>query len=327
MRPKWSPLAVVVALAVTTACRAPEPEVSAPDAGAGDAASELSESDASDAHQDQTSDQSFDLLPDVDDARATPGCSLPGAAFEGAHEIVVAGKPRAFTIRLPAGYDPARPYPLVFGLHGAGGNGPSFGAYFPLVRGMEDAAIFVFPSALFYELDGRTTWRYPTEENVAFFDALVETITANLCVDRARIFASGFSSGGFYSNTLGCRRGDVLRAIVPVAGGDRDFSDAEGNDLCAGHVAVMVISSPLDSTDPTGGPPGISHHQRGIRARDYFRVRNGCLDETDPSGDAGCVQYRGCMPDAEVVYCEHGQGHAWPLELQAEASRFVTRYR
>jgi poly(3-hydroxybutyrate) depolymerase len=315
------PLVLAVAAAfAAAACRAPEPKVAPPDAAPRDAAPDL----AGDAPDE---DVATDATADLGDAPSTSGCGLPGAAFEGPHELVVAGKMRTFTIRLPAGYDPARPYPLVFGLHGAGGNGPSFATYFPLVRGWESEAIFAFPSALFYEVDGRTTWRYPTEENVAFFDALVAAITANLCVDRARIFASGFSSGGFYSNTLGCRRGDVLRAIVPVAGGDRDFTDAEGNDLCVGHVAVMVISSPLDSTDPTGGPPGISHHQRGLRARDYFRARNGCRDEADPVGAAGCVQYRGCLPDAEVVYCEHGQGHAWPLELQAEASSFVSRYR
>jgi hypothetical protein len=92
-----------------------------------------------------------------------------------------------------------------------------------------------------------------------------------------------------------------------------------------------VISSPLDTSDPTGGPPGISHHQRGLRARDYFRARNGChaVDgvEADPVGDAGCIQYRGCMPDAEVFYCEHQQGHSWPTPLHAAASEFLARYR
>jgi hypothetical protein len=118
----------------------------------------------------------------------------------------------------------------------------------------------------------------------------------------------------------------VLRAIVPVAGGDRDFQDVDGNDLCAGHVAVMVISSPFDTSDPTGGPAGISHHERGLRARDYFRARNGCAPEADPVAPDGCVQYRGCMPGAEVFYCEHGQGHSWPAPLHGAASDFVASY-
>jgi poly(3-hydroxybutyrate) depolymerase len=289
-------LAIVVALAAATvACRPGEPSLAASRPATADAAST---------------------------ARESKGCGLPGSGFVGPREVTVAGKVRTFTVRLPDGYDPARPYPLVFGLHGAGGDGPSFASYFPLVEPWKDSAIFVFPSALYYDVDGRTTWRHPTEENVAFFDAVVDGVQANLCVDRARIFASGFSSGGFYSNTLGCRRGDVLRAIVPVAGGDRDF-----NDLCVGHVAVMVISSPLDTSDPTGGPPGISHHQRGLRARDYFRARNGCSEASDPIEPPGCIQYRGCMPDAEVFYCEHQQGHSWPAPLHAAAAEFLGRYR
>jgi len=150
---------------------------------------------------------------------------------------------------------------------------------------------------------------------------MVDELQSNLCVDHTRIFASGFSSGGFFSNTLGCRRGDVVRAIVPVAGGDRDF-----NEMCVGNVAVMVISSPLDSTDPTGGPPGISHHERGLRARDYFRQHNGCSDETLPLQPEGCVAYQGCQAGAEVHYCEHQQGHAWPSALHAPAADFLASY-
>lgn len=249
------------------------------------------------------------------------GCGVGKPRFEGTHTTLVAGKQRRYLVQLPSNYDPSKSYPVLFGLHGAGGNGESFASYFPLSAFWRDQAILVFPSALFYEVDGRTTWRFPTEENLAFFDAMVTELTENLCVDRARIFASGFSSGGFFSNTLGCRRGDVVRAIVPVAGGDRDF-----NDACVGHAAVMVISSPLDTSDPTGGPPGISHHERGLRARDYFRVRNGCSEATVPLEPAGCVQYQGCISGSEVVYCEHGSGHAWPNALHEPAAEFLRRY-
>jgi poly(3-hydroxybutyrate) depolymerase len=249
----------------------------------------------------------------------TAGCGA--TRFEGSKTLVIADKERSYLVELPASYDPNRRYPVLFGLHGAGGNGPAYQSSFPLRSSWQEQAILVFPSALFYELDGRTTWRFPTEENLAFFDAMVAELEANLCVDTKRIFASGFSSGGFFSNTLGCRRGDVVRAIVPVAGGDRDF-----NDQCVGHVAVMVISSPLDSSDPTGGPPGISHHERGLRARDYFREHNGCSAETDALEPEGCIAYRDCAAGAEVRYCEHQLGHAWPSALHAPAADFLASY-
>ena len=249
------------------------------------------------------------------------GCGTSTPPLSGPQTLTIAGKERSYVVQLPPGYDPSRRYPVLFGLHGAGGSGPSYMNGFPLRALWQDRAILVFPSALFYELDGRTTWRYPTEENLAFFDAMVGALDEGLCLDRERIFASGFSSGGFFSNTLGCRRGGVVRAIVPVAGGDRDF-----DDRCVGHVAVLVISSPLDSSDPTGGPPGISHHERGLQARDYFRERNGCQEASEPVGPDGCVQYQGCLPGAEVRYCEHGQGHAWPSQLHAPAADFLASY-
>lgn len=249
------------------------------------------------------------------------GCSATAPRFDGARSVMVAGKQREYLVQLPAGYDPMRRYPLLFGLHGAGGNGPSYAGSFPLRAAWQEKAILVFPSALFYPVDGRTTWRFPTDENLAFFDAMVAELDAGLCVDRARVFASGFSSGGFFSNTLGCRRGDTVRAIVPVAGGDRDF-----NELCVGHVAVLVISSPLDTSDPTGGPPGISHHERGLRALDYFRERNGCSDATEPLAAEGCVQYRDCQAGAPVLYCEHQSGHAWPSALHAPAAEFLAQH-
>src|SRR5579885_1118095 len=36
------------------------------------------------------------------------------------------GQVRAVTLRLPRGYDPRRPWPLLYALHPSGGNGPFF---------------------------------------------------------------------------------------------------------------------------------------------------------------------------------------------------------
>ena len=44
------------------------------------------------------------------------------------------------------------------------------------------------------------------------FDALVTWAEGNLCVDQARIFAIGFSSGSWMTNILGCERANVIRA-------------------------------------------------------------------------------------------------------------------
>ena len=44
-----------------------------------------------------------------------------------------------------------------------------------------------------------------------------------------RLFATGQSSGGYFSQTLGCQRGHVFRAVAPSSGGWRDFENCMGN--------------------------------------------------------------------------------------------------
>ncbi len=50
--------------------------------------------------------------------------------------------------------------------------------------------------------------------DVAFFQPLYDQITANLCIDKARVFAAGESSGGDFSSILGCEHADKLRAVA-----------------------------------------------------------------------------------------------------------------
>src|SRR5512142_449843 len=59
-------------------------------------------------------------------ARETPPANTPGAAVAGAtsvEELVSSGELRRYRLHVPAGYDGARPLPLVVNLHGYGSNG------------------------------------------------------------------------------------------------------------------------------------------------------------------------------------------------------------
>ena len=42
-----------------------------------------------------------------------------------------------------------------------------------------------------------------------FFDAMLAQMSADYCVDPARIFVAGQSYGGLMTEALGCLRGDV----------------------------------------------------------------------------------------------------------------------
>ncbi len=192
---------------------------------------------------------------------------------------------RTYHLRVPANYNPERAYPLIFLFHGYGGNGLSGGL------GIDH---YAKNNAIIVGADGlNNQWNQTsTEQDLQFFDSMLETITTQYCIDNNRVFSYGFSMGGYFSNLLACERGDVLRASASIAGGPR------GNS-CKGKAGAWFLH---DSNDEA------IHISQGIAARDKAIAINGCSQET-VNVENDCVQYQGCS-DAPVVWCQTtGFGH------------------
>jgi poly(3-hydroxybutyrate) depolymerase len=92
-------------------------------------------------------------------------------------------------------------------------------------------------------------------------DMLIAQYEAELCIDTGRRFATGHSFGGCMTNAVGCFRGNVFRAIAPVAGCG---PFARGGSACVGRVATLLIHSPLDTQTRYSG--AISACTRYLRA-------------------------------------------------------------
>jgi len=142
---------------------------------------------------------------------------------------------------------------------------------------------------------------------------------AEYCVDQGRIEVTGTSSGATFSNILGCRFGDQLQSISPIAGTPLE---REG---CVGRVAAMVVHGVDDNQVPFAD---------GEAARDFWAVRNGCDSTTVPAiadvhaevraardqmmSTFACADYQGCDEGYPVRWCEHSDGgydnstHGWP---------------
>jgi poly(3-hydroxybutyrate) depolymerase len=222
------------------------------------------------------------------------GCGQP-ALTSGAQTLAVGGIERTFLLDLPRSYDPDLAYPLVFGFHGATTSAARFrsAGYGNLLSALGDSAIVVHADAL----GTPTAWNDPSD--VPFFDAMVELLEQSLCVDEARVFATGHSSGGFFTNTLGCQRGNVLRAIAPVSGGG-----PFGGARCTGEVAVWLAHGENDMTVPFA---------TGEASRDGWLGRNGCSTSTTATGTPPeCVDYADCNAALPVRWCVHQNGHNWP---------------
>lgn len=214
--------------------------------------------------------------------------------------VEVAGTSRSYLVSAPDEHQPGHAYPLVFAWHGRGSNASQARSYFGVEEAAGGAAIVVYPDGLpVSDNPDDTGWDLAaTGRDVALFDALLERLTTEYCVDRERVFSTGHSFGGYISNVLGCVRGDDLRAIAPVAGGGPYGG-------CTGQVAAWVVHGTSDSVVPLS---------EGQGSRDHWVDAAGCGGPATAVEPSPCVAYPGCA--APVVWCEHADtsfgGHGWP---------------
>jgi poly(3-hydroxybutyrate) depolymerase len=220
------------------------------------------------------------------------GCGTEPAP-EGDGSIEVDGMGRTYIVELPAGYDQNAAYPLILGFHGAGLDAQGFRGYFDLGTAAGDEAIVAYLDAL----GNPTGWQY--NRDIPFAEAVLMQLKSQYCIDEARVFATGHSSGGYFTNALGCRLGDQLRAIAPVSGG------AAVRTMCEGMPAAWIAHGASDNIVPTS---------EGQGARDFWAEHNGCdTSMSTPVDPSPCVAYSGCSANAPVHYCEYEGQHGPPM--------------
>ncbi len=231
------------------------------------------------------------------------GCGTDPTLTSGSRTIQSAGQNRSYILRIPDDYDNTHPYRLVFAYHWRGGTmqdvdgGGSSGAawsYYGLREQADDSTIFVAPQGI------GNGWPNSNGQDLAFTDDMLELIQDDLCVDKRRIFALGFSYGGGMSYALACARPDVFRAVAIYSGGV--LSGCEGGTQ---PVAYLGIHGLGDGTLNISG---------GRDMRDRFVDNNGCTAQNPPEPDPGslthtCTTYQGCMDGYPVEWCAFDGGH------------------
>jgi poly(3-hydroxybutyrate) depolymerase len=201
-------------------------------------------------------------------------------------------------LSVPAAYNSASPTPLVFAWHGLGGTGMLARQYFRIEQASAGQAIFVYPTGL-PNSSGSNAWDLTANGiDVQFFDALVANVSGRYCVDMNRVFSAGHSFGAYFTNRLGCSRGNVLRAIAPVAG-----APPVGSGGCMGEVAAWIAHGSNDATVA---------FTNGERTRDFWRTANGCGTTSAAITPVECVGFDGCRAGLSVHWCVHTMGHNWP---------------
>ncbi|NLE85460.1 MAG: prolyl oligopeptidase family serine peptidase [Myxococcales bacterium] len=242
----------------------------------------------------------------------SPGCGAMDHPTSGKYTIQVNGKTREYTLDVPNGYDPNTPYPLTFGLHWRYGNSGDVvnNGYYGLKQRAGGGMIFVSPEGL--TPDGVSGWANTGGEDVEFVALMLDRFEQELCIDTERVFATGFSYGGMFSNAIGCALADRFRAIAPYAG-----------SLWSGCVAG---ATPIAYFGTHGVQDSVVPISAGRDARDEFLSRNGCSSSSSPVGSNGCVRYEGCDADNPLVWCEFTGDHTTPGFAADEVWAFFSSF-
>lgn len=214
-----------------------------------------------------------------------------------------------YYVKLPSSYDGQKAFPVIFMFNPTNNplNWAEQNAGFES-NGAKDGAIRVYPGPL----NSSNGWG---ASDVPFFQPLYDQITMNFCVDKARVFAAGESSGGDFSSILGCEHADVLRSTGPCSTKDvPQYPLDTTKRKCTGEVTPVVIQG---KNDNVVGP------ENGPKTRDFYAKLNHCGTTTTPVPGytdtlSNCVEYQGCDPGYPVYWCQHtdpnysNTNHGWP---------------
>ncbi len=150
--------------------------------------------------------------------------------------IIVDGKEREVFFHVPNSYTGNAAVPLVFMLHGTGGDGERMyedSGWAELAE--KEGFIAVFPSALRYkiidegELKTTTKWNHRPDANwvfqpgeigyddIKFLRRIIEMAKVELAIDAQRIYLNGFSNGGAMAAKCTIEMSDILAAVCSNA--------------------------------------------------------------------------------------------------------------
>jgi polyhydroxybutyrate depolymerase len=259
--------------------------------------------DVIEVHDDGEEDAAEDVVeepPPVD-------CPVPGDLGAGQHDVSLSfgGVDRKYIAYVPASYDPSTPTPLVLSMHGymsadwqqilfSDGN----------TQADANGYVVIYPNGLGSSWNAGSCCGSSASsgvDDVGFLRHVVEHAAQRLCIDRARVYATGMSNGGYMSHRLACEASDVFAAVAPVAG-------AMGIDDCSPPRPVPVIAF-HGIQDPL-----VSYGDGSDAIQDWLFL-DGCTvasTRTDHGGSY-CDTYAECDDGVEVALCTlDPMGHCWP---------------
>ena len=254
------------------------------------------------------------------------GCGNTPTLSNGAQSLQSGGQARKYILKAPSPYDKTQAYRLVFAFAESGSTAQSVADrdYFTMATYDTKNTIFAAPDAA----GGAGSW---SNGDVAFTDDILAKLEGDFCIDKTRIFATGFSFGAGMSLALACTRADVFRAVA-------FFSGADLTGSCPTTLTKPIAYYASQASGDGGGAN--PSPMMGEVKQAQFAAINGCTAEpastTFPTTGQPhtCTVYKGCSPGHPTEYCVFNGGHGWqptdPGQATSwdspEAWKFITQF-
>ena len=247
--------------------------------------------------------------------------------------VVHDGLARKYRVHVPTGYDPATPAPVLFALHGGGGNmdyQANDQRYGLISTSEREGFIAVFPNGYSKLRSGKfATWnagaccgdaRDKNIDDVGVIRRVVDDVTGKLNVDRNRFFAAGMSNGGMMSYRLACELSDTFSAIAAIAGTDNTTTCQPKKPMAILHIHAKNDDHVLFNG---GAGPGAFRDESKITqftsvpATVSKWVASSRCNPTPKrileKPGAYCDLYSPCQANVSVQLCVTDTGgHSWP---------------
>jgi poly(3-hydroxybutyrate) depolymerase len=274
------------------------------------------------ASYDQTADIVLDSASTV--VRSS-GCDKTRTLVDGTLSLQSGGKTRKYILKTPSPYDKTQAHRLVVAYAESGSSAQSVATrnYFTMATYDTKNTIFVAPDAE----NGAGSW---AKTDVDFTDAILAQVEGDLCIDKTRIFATGFSFGGAMSIAIACTRADVFRGVAFFSGADLTGSCPTTLTKPIAYYASQASGDASGTPTPTSGR---------TKQAEFAKV-NGCTAEPNAivfpaTGQAHtCTVYKNCSAGHPTVYCVFDGAHGWepkdPGQSTSwdapEAWKFITQF-
>ncbi|MES2555788.1 MAG: T9SS type A sorting domain-containing protein [Bacteroidota bacterium] len=175
------------------------------------------------------------------------------------------GNTRQYRVYQSPNYNASNPASMVITLHGLGDNMTNFSGIGMNVIADTANIIVVVPQAFTDPFAG-TAWNagvgymgyFPnsTIDDVDFINTMIDSVEANYAINPNRVYACGFSMGGFMTNRLAMELNERITAFASVSG---TFGFGLPSYVPDNNVSIVHFHGTVDGTVPfAGNASGIS---------------------------------------------------------------------